>query len=168
MWFVIEAGAPPGTNVSWNQLEGHRPRCPRVQMFRAWDVAGFNTGTEAGAPPGTNVSWNQLEGHRPRCPRVQIFRACGMSRVLTRAPRPVPRQVRMSRGFNWRGTGPGAHGYECCGSAGSLGRRMRRQEARSIRHFQGLQDLIRGCCLRKEEHKQLFRQRRSLERRRVC
>jgi hypothetical protein len=51
-----EAGAPPGTNAAWNQLEGHRPRCPQVRMFRVRDVGGFSTGTEAGAPPGTNVA----------------------------------------------------------------------------------------------------------------
>ena len=32
-----------------NELEGHRPRCPRVQTFHACDVAGSDTGTEAGA-----------------------------------------------------------------------------------------------------------------------
>jgi hypothetical protein len=48
-----EAGAPPMSSRGI-QLEGHRPRCPRVQKFRACDVAGCESGTGAGAPPITS------------------------------------------------------------------------------------------------------------------
>ena len=41
------------------QLEGHRPRCPRVRMFDVIDVAGCNTGTEAGAPPRSSEGYNK-------------------------------------------------------------------------------------------------------------
>ena len=46
-------GRCPSNVVTGNSMEGHRPRCLRVQTFRVCDVAGSNTGTEAGAPPIT-------------------------------------------------------------------------------------------------------------------
>ena len=72
-----EAGAPPIT-LRGIELEGHRPRCPRVQISHACDVAGCGTGTEVGAPPMT-LRGIQLEGHRPRCPRVRMFDVCDVA-----------------------------------------------------------------------------------------
>jgi hypothetical protein len=40
------------------QLEGPRPRCPRMRMFHAFNIAGSNEGTEAGAPPGRGYEFH--------------------------------------------------------------------------------------------------------------
>jgi hypothetical protein len=82
-----EAGAPPMTSRGIRR-EGHRPRCPRVQMFRACDVTGRDKPARQPALQvkmsrvrasriiiaGTNATWNELGGRRPRRPQVQMFR----------------------------------------------------------------------------------------------
>jgi hypothetical protein len=89
---------PTGTNVSMRLMSrvATRRRGRRPSRYKC---RGFVGGPAASPAAGTNVTWNEIGGAPAPVPSGTNVSMRFMSRVATRAPRPVPLQYRHG-GFN--------------------------------------------------------------------
>ncbi len=95
-----EAGAPPIT-LRGIQLEGHRPRCPRVRMFRVFYVPGRD---KPARPPALQVRLSRgrwrAGGRRYKCDVALNWRGTGPPGTIGSSPL-YPGPARLTARHDW-------------------------------------------------------------------